>query len=142
MTGLTPEQRELVAQAGTRPVHLEDPETHQAYVLVRAEVYEQIRSVVEPRSDRDVRIAEGIRRSQQAFFRDLPGSPRDRRLKGRYGADQGDERIGIAKDDEPPIRECQRRGLKRDAYDILVIEPQSPDPEEIDDPSFWYDIRN
>ena len=41
----------------------------------------------------------------------------------------------IARDDVPLIRECLHRGLKRDEYDILVIEPQSPEPEEVDYPS-------
>ena len=64
---------------------------------------------------------------------------KDRRLRGKYVAYSGDERIGIARDDVPLIRECLRRGLKRDEYDILVIEPQSPEPEEIDYPSSWCD---
>jgi hypothetical protein len=139
MAGLTPEQRHLVEQAGNRPVRLEDPETHQVYVLLRADVYEQVRGAIEPGSGGDVLIPEGIRRSQEAFFRDLPGLLGDRRLRGRYVAYHGDERIGIARDDEPLIRECLRRGLKRDEYDILVIEPQSPEPEEIGYPASWYD---
>ena len=39
--GLTPEQWRLIEQAGDRPVHIEDPETYQSYVLVRADVYER-----------------------------------------------------------------------------------------------------
>ena len=64
---------------------------------------------------------------------------KDRRLRGRYVAYHGNERIGIAGDDEPLIRECLRRGLKREEYDILIIEPQSAEPEEIDYPSSWYE---
>lgn len=85
-------------------------------------------------------IPEGIRKSQEAFFRDLPELLKDRKLQGRYIAYHGDERIGIARDDEPLIRECLRRGLKREDYDILIIEPQSAEPEEIDYPSAWYDL--
>ena len=139
MTGLTPEQRQLIAQAGDRPVRIEDPETHQAYVLIRADVYEQVRGVIEPISGGEIQIPEGIRRSQEAFFRALPDLLKDRRLRGKYVAYHGDERIGIAKDDEPLIRECVRRGLKREEYDILVIEPQTPEPEEIAYPSSWYE---
>jgi hypothetical protein len=136
-TALTPEQRRLVEEAGDRPVRIEDPEMHQAYVLMRADVYERVRNVLEPRSVRDLQVPEGIRKSQEAFFRDLPELLKDRRLRGKYVAYHGDERIGIARDDVPLIPECLRRGLERTEYDILVIEPQSPEPEEIDYPSSW-----
>jgi hypothetical protein len=140
-TGLTPEQRRLVEQAGGRPVRIEDPETHQDYVLLRADVYERVRDVIEPRSGTGeaVQVPEGIRASQAAFFRDLPELLKDRRLRGRYVAYHGQERIGIAGDDESLIRECRRRGLRREEYDILIIEPQSAEPEEIDYPSAWYE---
>jgi hypothetical protein len=42
METLTPEQRKLLQQAGGRPLRLIDPDTNQQYVLVRAEVYEQL----------------------------------------------------------------------------------------------------
>jgi hypothetical protein len=137
--GLTPEQRRLVEEAGDRPVRIEDPEMHEAYVLMRAELYERVRNVIEPRSILDLQVPEGIRKSQEAFFRDLPELLKDRRLRGKYVAYHGDERIGIAQDDVPLIRECLRRGLERGEYDILIIEPQSPEPEEIDYPSSWYE---
>jgi len=139
MIGLTPEQRRLVEQAGDRPVRIEDPEIHQTYVLIRADVYERVRHLIEPRSVEELHIPEGIRKSQEAFFRDLPELLKDRRLRGKYVAYHGNERIGIARDDVPLIRECLRRGLERDEYDILIIEPQSPEPEEIDYPSSWYE---
>lgn len=135
--GLTPEQRRLVEQAGDQPVRIEDPELHQAYVLVRADVYERGHDAVEPRSGEELRVSKGIRESQHAFFRDLPDLLKDRRLRGKHVAYHGNERIGIAEDDTPLIRECLRRGLKRDEYDILIIEPQSSEPEEIDYPSCW-----
>jgi hypothetical protein len=137
MIGLTPEQRRLVEQAGDRPVHIEDTEMHQAYVLMRADVYDRVRDVIEPRSGEELRVPEGIKKSQEPFFRDLPEMLKDRRLQGKYVAYHGDEQVGIARDDAPLIRECLRRGLKRDEYDILIIEPQSPEPEEIDYPSSW-----
>ncbi len=139
ITGLTPEQRRLVEQAGDRPVRIEDPETHQDYVLIRADVYERVRDVIEPRSGEQIHVPEGIRKSQEAFFRDLPELLKDRRLRGRYIVYHGNERIGIDEDDEPLIRECLRRGLRREEYDILIIEPQSAHPEEIDYPSSWYE---
>jgi len=139
LTGLTPEQRRLVEEAGDRPVRIEDPEMHQAYVLIRADVYERVRNVLEARPVLDLQVPEGILRSQEAFFRDLPELLKDRRLRGKFVAYHGDERIGIARDDVPLIRECLRRGLERHEYDIFVIRPQSPEPEEVDYPSAWYD---
>jgi hypothetical protein len=137
--GLTPEQQRLVEEAGDRPVRIEDSEMHQAYVLMRADVYERVRNVIEPRSVLNLQVPEGIRKSQEAFFRDLPELLKDRRLRGKYVAYHGEERIGIARDDVPLIRECLRRGLERNEYDILIIEPQSPEPEEIDYSSSWYE---
>ncbi|HEX8199551.1 MAG TPA: hypothetical protein VF590_03625 [Isosphaeraceae bacterium] len=45
MTTLTPEQRQLVEQAGGEPVRLEDPATHEEYVLLRRDVYEHLRKL-------------------------------------------------------------------------------------------------
>ena len=146
MTTLTPEQRQAVAQAGESPLRIEDPETHAAYVLLKAEVYERFKPLVEPKAEVDPKpwieqeIPEGILRSQDAFFRDLPELLKDPRLRGRWVIYHGDERIGIADDDEPLIRECLRRGLKREEYDTFIIRPQSREPEQIEIPSSWYDV--
>ena len=139
MIGLTPEQRRLVEQAGDQPVHIEDTEMHQAYVLIRADVYERVRDVIEPRSGEELRVPEAIRKSQEAFFRDLPEMLRDRRLQGKYVAYHGDERVKIGRSEVEVIRECLRRGLHADRYDVFVIRPQSSEPEEVDYPSAWYD---
>ena len=42
MDTLTPELKQAVEQAGDSPVRLMDPETHRAYVLVSAEVFERL----------------------------------------------------------------------------------------------------
>jgi hypothetical protein len=42
MDTLTPELKLAVEQAGDSPVRLMDPETHRAYVLVSAEVFERL----------------------------------------------------------------------------------------------------
>ena len=121
-------------------MRIEDPETHQAYMLVRADMYERVRDVLEPKSVLDLPVPEGIRRSQEAFFRDLPQLLLDRKLRGRFVAYQGDERVKIARSEPEVIRECLRRGLRPDQYDVFVIRPQSPEPEEVDYPSAWYDV--
>jgi hypothetical protein len=138
-TGLTAEQRRLIAEAGDRPVRLEDPELHEAYVLIHADVYERVRDVLEPRSILDLPLPEGVRRSQEAFFRDLPRLLQDRKLRGRFVAYHGDERVKIARSEPEVIRECLRRGYRPDQYDIFVIRPQSPESEEVDYPSAWSD---
>ena len=84
-------------------------------------------------------VPEGIRRSQEAFFRDLPELLKDRRVRGKWVAYRGDEPVKIGRSEADVIRECVRRGLKPDQYDIFVIRPQSPEPEEVDYPSAWYD---
>ena len=38
---ITPEQRHEIEQAGA--IRIEDPETHSAYVILKAEVYERIK---------------------------------------------------------------------------------------------------
>jgi hypothetical protein len=80
---------------------------------------------------------EGIRASRDAFFRDLPELLKDRDLQGKWVAYHGDERIGVAVDDEPLIRECISRGLNADEYIVDIIEPKPTEPEEVDFPSSW-----
>ncbi|HEV3121952.1 MAG TPA: hypothetical protein VGY53_08625 [Isosphaeraceae bacterium] len=138
-TGLTPEQRRLVEQAGERPVRIEDAESRQAYILVRADVYEKFRGVIERKLAEEVHVPDGIRRSQEAFFRDLPELLKERRSRGRYVAYHGNERVMISRSEIDVIRECVRRGLQSDQYDVFMIRPQSPLPEEVDYPSAWYD---
>ena len=43
MTTLTPELKQAIEQAGEKLVRLKDPHTRQAYVVLKAEVYENIR---------------------------------------------------------------------------------------------------
>jgi hypothetical protein len=74
-------------------------------------------------------LPEGIHRSREAFFRDLPELIKCRDLRGKWVAYHRDERVGVAVDDEPLIRECIRRGLKADEYIVDVIEPKPTEPE-------------
>lgn len=129
---ITPEQRHEIEQAGA--VRIEDPETHAAYVVLKAEIYERIKPLLANGQDE---IPEGIRRSQDAFFRDLPELLKDDSLLGQCVAYFGDERIGIAPSDEPLIREINRRGIPDDEFDLFVIRPQGRAPEEVTYPSSW-----
>jgi len=55
MDTLTPELKQAVEQAGDSPVRLTDPETHRAFVLVSAEVYERL-------------LVDAVDRREQAAF--------------------------------------------------------------------------
>jgi hypothetical protein len=123
---ITPALRHAIEHSGA--VRIEDPETHAAYVILKAEVYERMKPLLENRHDE---IPEGIRRSQDAFFRDLPELLRDESLLGQCVAYRGDERIGIAPSDEPLLREINRRRIKDDEFDLFVIKPQNREPEEM-----------
>jgi len=129
---ITHEQRHEIEQAGA--IRIEDPETHAAYVILKAEVYERMKPFLENRNDG---IPEGIRRSRDAFFRDLPELLKDESLLGQCVAYCGEERIGIAPSDEALIREINRRGIKDDELDLFVIRPQGREPEEVTYPSSW-----
>jgi hypothetical protein len=69
MDTLTPELKRAVERAGDRPVRLSDPESHQTYVLVSAEVYERLLSDEEDR------------REQAAFLRAAKKNARNRLME-------------------------------------------------------------
>jgi hypothetical protein len=48
MATITPELRQALEEAGENPPRIVDPQTNTTYVLIRAEVYEHIRSLLEP----------------------------------------------------------------------------------------------
>ena len=129
---LTPEQFQAVEQAGPGSVRVEDPTGRRFYRLVEEAAKES--RIVPGEAGRSGygNIPEGILRSQDAFFRDLPELLKNESLRGMWVIYHGDERIGIAPKQLPLIEECNRRGLKREDYDIFVIEPQSREPEAIE----------
>jgi hypothetical protein len=47
MATITPEQMRLVEQAGEAPVRIADAETHREYVILRADVYDRMRHLLE-----------------------------------------------------------------------------------------------
>jgi hypothetical protein len=49
---ITPEQQIAVAEAGDAPVELADPQTGTAYVLLRADVYQRMRDLLEAEEER------------------------------------------------------------------------------------------
>jgi hypothetical protein len=129
---LTPELRQALEQAGGQPVRIENPDNHRTYVLITEEAYHRLKPPGETQQAPLPEISEGILRSQDAFFRDLPELLKDESLLGKWVIYHGDERIGIDPHMVPLIKECNRRGLTRDQYDVFVIEPQSREPEEVE----------
>jgi hypothetical protein len=54
MTTLTQEQRQLLKQGGDEPLRLLDPETNQEYVLLQAEVYQRLQTLLEDLDPREL----------------------------------------------------------------------------------------
>lgn len=48
MTEITPEVRHAIEVSGGEPPRLVDPETNTTYVLLKADIYERIRALIEP----------------------------------------------------------------------------------------------
>jgi hypothetical protein len=51
MTTITPEQRMALVEAGDSPLILSDPQSGDAFVLVREEVYRKMRDLLEGEAD-------------------------------------------------------------------------------------------
>lgn len=118
MIELTPEQRQAVEQGGA--VRVIDPATQQAYII-RADA-------LRPEEDAAPEVPPLFRRSQEAFWRDLPELLKRRRNRGKWVAYHGDERIGISARPEELARACALRGLGVWDYYRDVIEPMAQPP--------------
>src|SRR6516164_4927508 len=114
MPNLTAELRQEIEKAGGNPVRREDPETHTAYVLIRAEEYDRLRPDSEPENLQTEQVPEGIRRSKEAFLRDLPGLLARKRLHRRWIIYHGDVQVGIARRGDKLLRKCATLGLRND----------------------------
>jgi len=80
-------------------------------------------------------IPPGIRRSQEAFWRDLPRLLEIARNRGKWAAYTGDERIGIAGTKTELVRDVVRRGIPKEEYYVGRIKPgvQAPwEPIEVE----------
>jgi hypothetical protein len=138
MVNLTPEQRQAVEQAGIEPVRLTDPETNDAYYLLKEEIFERVRDVIQPKPAVDLEFPEGIRRSKEAFLRDLPELMKLKSRRRKWAAYHGDERIGLATTETELYQECFRRGLKEEEFYVGQIGPHSREPEQIDPSLFEF----
>jgi hypothetical protein len=115
MIELNTEQRQAMAQG--QPVRIIDPVTHDAYVVVPAAEYERLAGAPPPPAGQPhPEIAPLMLRSQQAFWRDLPGLLMDRRNLRKWAAYHGEDRVAIAKSEVDAYQECFRRGLNRGEF--------------------------
>jgi hypothetical protein len=127
MIELDPEQRQAVARG--EPVQIIDPLTHEAYVVVRAEVYARLAaSLPRPAEGPDPEISPLMLRSQQAFWRDLPELLKDKRHQGKWVAYHGEERVAFGRSDIEAYQECFRRGLESGEFYVGRLEA---DPDGI-----------
>lgn len=47
MATITPDQKREIENAGEQPIRIQDPETHAEYVILKADVYERMRVLME-----------------------------------------------------------------------------------------------
>jgi hypothetical protein len=141
---LTDAQRQALQAESGKPVDVVDPTTQRRFVLLAQEQYERVRLLLEHSPEEAMagcEVAPGILRSQQAFWRDLPELLKTKRNHTKWVCYREDERIGIADSDEPLIRECLRRNIPDDGYDLFVIKPRAIppwEPEEVDPLGPWH----
>ena len=135
---LTEEQRQAIRRSGETPPRVVDPQTRETFVLLRADVYEQLEPLLPagPPSAISPEVPPGIRRAKEAFLRDLPDMLADKKLRRRWVAYCGDERIATAPTQTAVIQRCQRRGLRQEEYHVDRVVPHAPEPEVVD-PSFF-----
>jgi hypothetical protein len=131
---LSQEQLQALDQHPHTPIEVIDPRTRQVYLLVPAGHSSPGEAAKDRAGQTPLDLPPEIRRARAAFHRDLPQLLQRANLRGCYAAYTGDERIGIAADDAPLIRECSRRGIPDDHYYIGVIErlPLVEEDEEIE----------
>jgi hypothetical protein len=127
MIELTPEQRQAVRQG--QAVRVVDPDSHDAYVVFWAEVYERLagpwpRPIDEPPAG----IQPQLFRSMQAFWQDLPVLIGDTHLRGRWTAYHGGERISVGKTQTEVYQDCLRLGLERGQFYVGLVEEDETPP--------------
>jgi hypothetical protein len=86
-------------------------------------------------------IPPGIRRSQEAYWRDLPQLLSLKSGKRQWVAYHGDERVGFGSTSAELFQECmESRGLKKEEFYVDRLEPRALPPweaEAIDAPFPW-----
>ena len=141
---LTEQQRALIQQSAGQQVELIDPETKQLYLLVARDQNEQTSQLAKERAKPsearwyEIPVSEGIRRSRKALLRDLPKLLENIKIRDRWVAYHGDEKVGIARDSLSLVRKCEKRGYRSDECYIGWINPCELVEEEELEPRPWH----
>ncbi|WP_435020335.1 hypothetical protein TA3x_001774 [Tundrisphaera sp. TA3] len=74
MNVITPDQRRAAAEAGDAPLKLEDPQTGDSFILVRADIFRRMTDQLEEREDRieHEAWAAQARRARESWAREDP----------------------------------------------------------------------
>jgi hypothetical protein len=149
MIELTPPLQKALEETGEQTLRLIDPRTRNTYILLPESVYHKMTAEKShgelteadgttmehvDRSAHGFEIPPGIRCSQEAFWRDLPGLLKGARPSAGWALYHGEQRLGTG-DYTALIRECKRRGLSENEFYLGRIEPRdSPpwEPEEVE----------
>lgn len=133
---LNARQQKAVRQG--RSVKVRDRETARTFVVLPLEEYERLQALQKKEPSRrpltveeiTARIPPGIRKSQEAYWRDLPKLLPLKSPTRQWVAYHGDERVGFAKTSEALYQRCLRRGLKRGEFYVARLRPRAQPPWE------------
>ena len=79
----------------------------------------------EPQTDAEASVSPILRRSFDAFYRNLPELLKTHCRQ--WVAFHGDECIGFARTQTELYQRCLRQGLKEDEFEVLLISPMALD---------------
>src|SRR5205807_1691973 len=82
-----------------------------------------------------------VRRSKEAYLRDLPTLLQDPRTRRQWVAYSGDKRVAIGSTETALYQECHKRGLRPAEFYIGMIVPLLPEPEIVDQPGTEFTER-
>jgi hypothetical protein len=83
-------------------------------------------------------IPPGIRRSQEAYWRDLPKLLKRTSRTRRWVGYHGDECIGFGASCAEVYQKCLRRGLSEDEFYVDRVEPRSLPPWEAEETESFF----
>jgi hypothetical protein len=136
---LTKEQRDQLKSLPFKAVTVVDTDTKQVYVLMQTEMYRLLISQQPPNGKVVVDytiglppVPEGIRKSREAFLRDLPQLLEDKRFKEKWVLYRGAKRLATASTHDELMDVCEKHGLKADEYWTDKVVYHQPEPEEIE----------
>jgi hypothetical protein len=129
MIELTPEQRQALDGRHGEPVRVVDPSTQDAYMIVRADVFERMAGVLQiPVDEPPPGINPLMLRSMKSFWRDLPELLKLKSRPRRFVAYHGEDRIGFGRTQTELYQECFRRGLQRGEFYVGLLEEREAPP--------------